>query len=86
DVLPRGCTKGSAVASLCRLLDIDASEVLAIADNYNDIDMLDFAGHAYVVGNAHDDMKDRGWTVTRSNDEDGVAHAIESVLATVCAQ
>jgi Cof subfamily protein (haloacid dehalogenase superfamily) len=83
DILPRGCTKGHALEQLCTALDIQREEVLAIGDNYNDTEMLNFAGHAFIVANAHQDMKDRGWKLTRSNDEDGVAHAIASVLETV---
>jgi Cof subfamily protein (haloacid dehalogenase superfamily) len=80
DVLPLGCTKGHALGALCERLGVNASEVLAIGDNYNDVEMLEFAGHAFVMANAHQDMKARSWKVTRSNDEDGVAHAIQSVL------
>lgn len=80
DVLPLGCTKGHALGKLCALLNIGREDVLAIGDNYNDREMLDFAGHPFVVANAHADMKTQGWTVTRSNDGDGVAHSIASVL------
>jgi len=80
DVMARGVTKGHALSQLCSSLGIPRDEVLAIGDNYNDVEMLEFAGHAYIVENAHEEMKDRGWTITRSNDEDGVAHAITSVL------
>jgi Cof subfamily protein (haloacid dehalogenase superfamily) len=83
DVLPRGCTKGHALELLCSSLGIAREEVAAIGDNYNDREMLDFAGHAFVMANGHEDMKHMGWTVTRSNDEDGVAHAIASVLELV---
>lgn len=80
DVLPPGCTKGHALAGICKSLGIGREDVLAVGDNYNDGEMLEFAGHAFVVANAHEDMKGMGWQVTRSNDEDGVAHAIALVL------
>ena len=60
-------------------------EVLAIGDNWNDVPMLEAAGQAVVMSNAPEDVqtlaRSRGWTVGASNDEDGVALAIESVLA-----
>lgn len=80
DVLPLGCSKGHALAHVCNSLRVSREDVLAIGDNYNDREMLAFAGHAFVVANAHADMKTLGWRITRSNDEDGVAHAIASVL------
>ena len=43
---------------------IDRSEVMAIGDNYNDIEMLTFSGHPVIMGNASDDLKQNGWTIT----------------------
>ena len=59
---------------------IDRSEVMAIGDNYNDVEMLTFAGHPVIMGNASDDLKQNGWTITLHNDQSGVAAAIEQVL------
>ena len=53
---------------------------MAIGDNYNDIEMLTFAGHPVIMGNASEDLKQNGWTVTLHNDASGVAAAIEQVL------
>jgi hydroxymethylpyrimidine pyrophosphatase-like HAD family hydrolase len=52
---------------------------MAIGDNFNDLEMLEFAGIPVVMGNAADDLKTRGWIETCSNDEHGVAAAIEKV-------
>lgn len=86
DVMAKGVTKGRALAQLCATLHVRPDEVLAIGDNYNDVEMLEFAGHSYIVENAHEQMKVRGWIVTRSNDDDGVAHAIASALETAAAR
>ena len=48
-------------------------EVMAIGDNHNDVEMLEFAGHPVIMGNACEELRDRGWTVTRGNDACGVA-------------
>jgi hypothetical protein len=53
---------------------------MAIGDNYNDIEMLEFAGHPYIMGNATEELRDRGWNTTLSNNEHGVANAIEAAL------
>jgi hydroxymethylpyrimidine pyrophosphatase-like HAD family hydrolase len=87
DILPAGCSKASALEHLAQLRGITSAEILAIGDNWNDVAMLRLAGHAALMCNAPDDLKalasTSGWTVVPSNDEDGVAVAIESVLSQV---
>ena len=48
---------------------------MAVGDNLNDLEMLEFAGRPVVMGNALDELKTRGWAVTATNDEAGVARA-----------
>jgi Cof subfamily protein (haloacid dehalogenase superfamily) len=81
DVLNAGCSKGHALERWATYRGLQSSEVMAIGDNYNDIEMLTFAGHPVIMGNASDDLKQNGWTLTLHNDESGVAAAIEQVLA-----
>jgi len=76
DVLRRGVSKGAALAEWARRRGIRREEVMAIGDNWNDRDMLEFAGLPIVMGNSVDILKSQGWTVTLSNDENGLAHAI----------
>ena len=80
DILNAGCSKGHALERWAKYRGVDRAEVMAIGDNYNDIEMLAFAGHPVIMGNASDDLKQNGWTVTLHNDESGVAAAIEQVL------
>jgi hypothetical protein len=85
DILPAGCSKASALLHLAELRGISASEILAIGDNWNDVSMFQMAGHSAVMANAPPDLRalaaERGWFIAPSNDEDGVASVIESVLA-----
>jgi HAD superfamily hydrolase (TIGR01484 family) len=85
DILPAGCSKASALLHLAELRGIEASEILAIGDNWNDVPMLQIAGRSAVMANAPQDLRalaqERGWLIAPSNDEDGVASVIESVLA-----
>lgn len=59
---------------------IDHAEILAIGDNYNDLEMLQFAGVGVVMDNAVPALKQMGFHVTASNDEDGVAKALEKIV------
>lgn len=80
DVLNRDCSKGHALERWARYRGIPREQVMAIGDNYNDIEMLAFAGLPFIMGNASEELRRTGWTVTRRNDESGVAAAIEQVL------
>jgi Cof subfamily protein (haloacid dehalogenase superfamily) len=80
DVLNRDCSKGHAVARWAAHRGIAREQVMAIGDNYNDVGMLAFAGQPFIMGNASEELKSRGWPVTLSNDECGVAAAIKRVL------
>ncbi len=80
DILNAGCSKGHALERWANYRGIDRSGVMAIGDNYNDVEMLTFSGHPVIMGNASDDLKQNGWTITLHNDESGVAAVIEQVL------
>ena len=77
DVLRAGVGKAEALAFLQRRWDVAASETLAIGDNWNDHEMLEAAGLGLVMGNADPEMLRLGLGVLPTNDEDGVAVAIE---------
>jgi Cof subfamily protein (haloacid dehalogenase superfamily) len=81
DVLNKNCSKGHALARWAGYRRIPREQVMAIGDNYNDVEMLAFAGYPVIMGNASDDLRSRGWTVTLPNDRNGVAAALEPVLA-----
>jgi Cof subfamily protein (haloacid dehalogenase superfamily) len=80
DVLNRDCSKGHALERWAAYRGIPPDEVMAIGDNHNDVEMLAFAGVPFIMENACDELKSRGWPITRSNDEHGVAAALEQVL------
>jgi Cof subfamily protein (haloacid dehalogenase superfamily) len=77
DVTSPDATKGRALAWRARELGLTRDEVMAVGDNFNDVEMLEFAGHPVVMGNAVTELKSRGWHVTGHQDEAGVAQAIE---------
>jgi Cof subfamily protein (haloacid dehalogenase superfamily) len=80
DVIERSCSKGNALREWAERLGIGREEIFAIGDNLNDREMLEFAGQAVVMGNAATELKTLGWPVTLSNDDGGVAAAIEKYV------
>jgi len=76
DVLQRGVSKGAALAEWASRRGIAREEVMAIGDNWNDREMLQYAGLPVVMGNSVAALKETGWTQTLSNEACGVAHAI----------
>ena len=85
DILPPGCSKGAALRRLAAQRGIAREEILAIGDNWNDLEMLEAAGRPVVMKNGAPDLvelaQERGWELAPSNDDDGVAQVLESVLA-----
>jgi Cof subfamily protein (haloacid dehalogenase superfamily) len=76
DVTAPTATKGRALAWRAEQLGLTRDQVMAVGDNFNDLDMLEFAGTPVVMANAVDDLKRRGWHVTGRQDEAGLADAI----------
>lgn len=88
DVIHPVCSKGASLAEWAALRGVAREEVMAIGDNHNDLEMLSFAGIPVVMGNSVPELKAYGWHETGTNDENGVALAIEQFAlreATSCA-
>ena len=77
DVINPACSKGAALAEWAGVRGFAREEVMAIGDNHNDLEMLSFAGIPVVMGNGVPELKTFGWHETATNDENGVAAAIE---------
>jgi hypothetical protein len=80
DIMNSGCTKGRALKFWATYCDIPASDVMAIGDNFNDLEMLEFAGLPVVMGNHIEGLPRPGWAVTSACDESGVASAVEKFV------
>ncbi|MDE3169600.1 MAG: HAD family phosphatase [Acidobacteriota bacterium] len=83
DVLQRGVSKGAALAEWASRRGIAPAEVMAIGDNWNDREMLQYAGLPVVMGNSVSELKETGWQITLSNDDCGVARAIRKYVLEV---
>lgn len=77
ELLPPGSSKGAALKTLAKDIGVDVAQILAIGDGENDIEMIQIAGVGVAMGQANQKVKDAADYVTASNDEDGVAQAIE---------
>ena len=81
DIVNPAASKGAGVAAVAAELGLEANEIMAIGDNYNDLEMLLFAGTGVVMANAPLSLRQlEGLYPTASNDEDGVALAIEKFV------
>jgi Cof subfamily protein (haloacid dehalogenase superfamily) len=85
DLLPPGVSKGWALERLAARLGVDRKETMAIGDNWNDVNMLEWAGQGVIMGNADLELRTmarmRGWRQAPPNDQDGVAVVLEQMLA-----
>ena len=85
DILPVGCGKGVALAHVAESFGIPPAQVAAIGDNFNDLDMLEFAGHPSIMANGAPELVStaaaRGWQVAASNDDEGAAKVLENIVA-----
>ncbi|MGH9881618.1 MAG: HAD hydrolase family protein, partial [Pyrinomonadaceae bacterium] len=81
DIVHPLASKGAGVAAAAAELVISRDEVMAVGDNLNDLEMLEFAGTPVVMENAEPELRVRAdFHVTVSNDADGVAIAIERFI------
>ncbi|GEK92103.1 sugar-phosphatase [Alkalibacterium kapii] len=78
EILNKKASKGKAVKALAEHLNIDRKQVMAIGDSGNDIDLVDFAGIGVAMENATDEVKAVADVITASNNNHGVAHAINT--------
>lgn len=80
EILPKGVDKAKALEGLLYKLGCERTELMACGDGYNDLTMIRYAGMGVAMENAREEVKSEADYVTLSNDEDGVAAAIEKFI------
>ncbi|WDF82354.1 HAD-IIB family hydrolase [Lacticaseibacillus pabuli] len=80
ELMDKGVNKGSGAAHLATHLGLTADEVMAFGDEDNDVAMFDYAGLAVAMGNGNDAAKAHADYVTASNDDDGLARALQKFV------
>lgn len=81
DFMNYGVNKGAGLAHLCAHLGIDLADAAAVGDTYNDIEILEAAGHSFIVANAAEHMRAHARYMVPSNNDRGVAVLIDAILA-----
>ena len=80
EVLTKGVNKAFGLEKLAQKLNIQPSEIVAIGDAANDIEMLEYAGLAIAMGNASEEVKSISDIVTDTNENNGVIKAIDNLI------
>lgn len=80
EVIPKVINKGQGIRDICGVLGLDPAEVIAFGDAENDIPMLRAAGMGVAMGNAQDAVKAAADMATLSNNDDGIADALEKLI------
>lgn len=80
EVMNKGVSKGNAVKVLSQYYNIDRDEIICMGDAENDISMIKYAGLGIAMGNGTEEVKKAAKFTTLSNDDDGVAYAIEKFV------
>ena len=80
EIIPQTVGKGAALLKVCDILNIDPAQTIAFGDSENDISILRAAGQGVAMGNASDNVRMAADFITLSNNEDGIAKALERLL------
>ncbi len=81
EIVPKGVSKASALSHYLDVTNQDVSNLIAFGDEHNDVEMLSFAGTGYAMKNASDILLPHATEqITYTNDEDGVAKTLASLL------
>ena len=81
DFIPYDVSKGNSLKIISKMYNLDPNTLYVFGDSENDIDMLELTKNSFAMGNAKEDVKKVANYLIPSNDEDGVAYAIEKILA-----
>ena len=80
EIMNKGVSKGKGVQKLAEFYGLTSDEVICMGDGENDLSMIEYAGLGIAMGNAPDFIKEKANYITDTNDNDGVAKAIEKFV------
>lgn len=84
ELLPEGVTKGKGVEALREYIDMENYLIVAIGDNFNDIELLKSVDYGIAVQNAQEELKKVAWkTIEKTNDENAIEHIIENIIPNI---
>jgi Cof subfamily protein (haloacid dehalogenase superfamily) len=79
EIFPDTVSKAHGIEEICRITGIARENTLGIGNDFNDLEMLDYTHHSYVVGNAPEELKLK-YLISLAHDEDGFSHAVNKHL------
>ncbi len=80
EIMERGVTKGHSINTVCEKWDINPDYAIAFGDHYNDIEMLKAVGMPFLMANAPEELKEQFSNIAASNDDDGIAKALNLIF------
>lgn len=80
EIFPKGVSKGTALKQICKLLRIQPEETIAFGDHELDIPLIEAAGIGVAMGNGISALKEKADLITGTNNEAGIADALEKIL------
>lgn len=80
ELVPKGIDKAQSLSVLLEETGMKREEMIAIGDGFNDLSMIQYAGLGIAMANAQPVVRENADFITYSNDEDGVAHAVEKFI------
>lgn len=80
ELVPKGIDKAQSLSVLLEETGMKREEMITIGDGFNDLSMIQYAGLGIAMANAQPVVRENADFITYSNDEDGVAHAVEKFI------
>ncbi|EJO5348076.1 sugar-phosphatase [Clostridium botulinum] len=80
EFLNKNTSKGYGIETLCNVLNIDKKNIICAGDAENDIHMIEYAGLGVAMGNAYPKVKKVAKYITKTNEDNGVAHVINKFI------
>lgn len=80
EVMNNDASKSKAIAFLLQKMNLTKNEIISFGDNFNDLDMIEYAGLGVAMGNSPEEIKQKADSVTENNDDDGLAKVLEDTF------
>ncbi|MCE1200378.1 MAG: HAD family hydrolase, partial [Marinilabiliales bacterium] len=77
EIFPQGVSKAHGIEEICKLKGIDRSGTLGIGNDFNDLEMLEYTNHSYVVRNSPEEFRKR-FKISLAHHENGFSHAVKN--------
>lgn len=80
ELMPKGVDKATSIDRMLSTVGLTRENTICCGDGFNDMTMIEYAGVGVAMANAQEKVKEKADYITRSNDEDGIAHVIDKFI------